>query len=366
MASIEDVARATGVSTATVSRALRGLGSVAEPTRLRVQHVAQSLGYVPSAAAASLASGRTKAVGLITPHVSRWFFAVCIETVEAVLRTRGYDVLLVILPPGGRTTPGPSRTLPPLRPMLEADLLRKRVDATVVLTLPLIPEELAVLQGLGHDLVYVGGIVPGLRSVGIDDVAVGRCATEHLLGLGHRDITFVGGSPTPGDWAPPQERFCGYQQAMASAGLVAHDVVSADLTLGDGRRIGADLLRRDRIPQALVCASDELAIGVLHELRAAGVSVPGEVSVVGVDDHPHAVLHGLTTIAQPVAEQAELAALWLLASLQPGEPVPSKPVPGEPAPGGPAPGEPSGPRAELLPTRLLVRRSTAAPSERPR
>ena len=181
VASIEDVARATGVSTATVSRALRGLASVAEPTRARVQLAAQSLGYVPSAAAASLASGRTKAVGLITPHVSRWFFAVCIETVEAVLRTEGYDVLLVQLPPGGRTSPGPSRNLPPSRPMLSADLLRKRVDATIVLTLPLLPDEVSVLQALGHELVYVGGVVPGLRSVGIDDVAVGRAATEHLL-----------------------------------------------------------------------------------------------------------------------------------------------------------------------------------------
>lgn len=344
MASIEDVARATGVSTATVSRALRGLASVAEPTRARVQLAAQSLGYVPSAAAASLASGRTKAIGVLTPHVSRWFFAVCIETVEAVLRTHGYDVLLVILPPGGRLSPGPARTLPPSRPMLESDLLRKRVDATIVLTLPLVPDELTVLQGLGHGLVYVGGVVPGLRSVGIDDVGVGRTATEHLLGLGHREVTFVGGSLSPADWAPPQERLRGYQQAMAAAGLPEQDVVSADLTVADGRRVAVEMLRRGQVPRAMVCASDEVAIGVLHELRVAGVDVPGEVSVVGVDDHPHAVLHDLTTIAQPVAEQAELATRWLLEGLDPTRP---RPAPDR------------GPAAELLPTRLVVRGSTA-------
>ena len=327
MASIEDVARATGVSTATVSRALRGLASVAEPTRARVQLAAQSLGYVPSAAAASLASGRTKAVGLITPHVSRWFFAVCIETVEAVLRTEGYDVLLVQLPPGGRTTPGPSRNLPPSRPMLSADLLRKRVDATIVLTLPLLPDEVRVLQDLRHELVYVGGVVPGLRSVGIDDVAVGRAATEHLLRLGHTEVVFVGGSLSRGDWAPPEDRLRGYRQAMTEAGLVPADELSIDLTVADGRRAVRDLLRRGRLPGALVCASDEVAIGALHELRLAGVDVPGRVSVVGVDDHPHAELHDLTTIAQPVAEQAELATRWVLDALEGTGPVHGR-VPG--------------------------------------
>lgn len=329
MTSIEDVARATGVSTATVSRALRGLTSVAEPTRVRVQLAAQSLGYVPSAAAASLASGRTRAVAVLTPHVSPWFFAVCIETVEAVLRTHGYDVLLVILPPS--------------RPPLEPDLLRKRVDATIVLTLPLVPEELETLQGLGHDLVYVGGAVPGLRSVGIDDVAVGRAATQHLLDLGHRDITFVGGTPSATGWTPPQQRCRGYLDALADHGIARSDVVGADLTVDDGRRVARELLSRRVRPAALVCACDEVAIGVLHELRVAGVDVPGRVSVIGVDDHPHAALHDLTTIAQPVAEQAELATRWLLGALVGG---------GD---------EVSDRGAERLQTRLVTRGSTGRP-----
>ena len=356
MASIEDVARATGVSTATVSRALRGLASVAEPTRARVQLAAQSLGYVPSAAAASLASGRTKAIGLLTPHVSRWFFAVCIETVEAVLRTHGYDVLLIQLPPGGRTTPGPARVLPPSRPMLNPDLLRKRVDATIVLTLPLLPDEVLVLQQLGHELVHIGGVVPGLRSVGIDDVAVGRTATAHLLGLGHRDVTFVGGSLSPGDWSPPQERFRGYRQTMAEAGLPEADVVNADLTVADGRRVVRQMLQQDRVPGAMVCASDELAIGVLHELRRAGVDVPGRVSVIGVDDHPHAELHDLTTIAQPVAEQAELGTRWLMDALRPEEGT--TPAVATAAAPGAAPAVAKPPQVHRLPTRLVIRAST--------
>ncbi len=105
------------------------------------------------------------------------------------------------------------------------------------------------------------------------------------------------------------------------------------------------LLRSGGLPRALLCASDELAIGVLHELRTAGVDVPGRVSVMGVDDHPHAELHGLTTIAQPVAEQAELAARWVVEAVRAGGrrgPV-VRTVPPEP---------------ERLATRLVVRAST--------
>ena len=313
MASIEDVARATGVSTATVSRALRGLASVAEPTRARVQLAAQSLGYVPSAAAASLASGRTKAIGLVTPHVSRWFFSVCIETVESVLRTHGYDVLLVILPPGDQLRPGPNEILPPKRQTLEADLLRKRVDATVVLTLPLVPDEIEALRGLGHAIVYVGTAVPGLPSFGIDDVAVGSTATQHLISLGHRDIVFVGSSgDASGGWAPPRERWRGYLQAMTAAGLDTTLPVTCDLTVSEGRRAAHELRARGRMPTGVVAASDEVAIGLLHELGAMGMQAPDDVSVIGVDDHPFAELYGLTTIAQPVAEQSEQAVRWLL------------------------------------------------------
>ena len=345
MASIEDVARATGVSTATVSRALRGLSSVAEPTRARVQLAAQSLGYVPSAAAVSLASGRTRAVGLVTPHVSRWFFAVCIETIEAVLRTRGFDVLLVILPPGDRVTPGPGEVLPPQRPALEADLLRKRVDATIVLTLPLVPEEVSTLQGLGQPLVYVGNIVPGLPSFGIDDVAVGRTATEHLLRLGHREIVFAGRGEVAGGWEPPWQRYQGHVEAVRAAGATELDPVAADLTVAEGRRTAAQLVARGALPTGVVAASDELAFGLVHQLRLLGVRVPEDVSVVGVDDHPHAELHDLTTIAQPVAEQAEHAVRWLLTTLL-GE-------------GAVRPG--CRPHAEQLPTTLVERGTTAAP-----
>ncbi len=351
VASIEDVARATGVSTATVSRALRGLSSVAEPTRMRVQESAVRLGYVPSSVAASLATGRTKAIGLVTPHVAKWFFSTAIETVEAILRTHGYDVLLIIMPPGQRATPGPMAGVPPWRPQLETELLRKRVDATIILSLPMVADEVALLHDLGQELVGIGPSVPGLPIMGIDDVEVGVTATQHLLDLGHTRLRFVGHNAEEVDWTPPQERYRGFTTALRRAGLTeAAPPLGSDLTVAEGRRAARAVLADNDLPTGLVCCSDEVAMGVLYELRRAGVAVPAQISVIGVDDHPHAELHDLTTVAQCVDEQAEAAVRWLLAGLgTPG--IPPRPLAAVPADG----------VLEYFPTHLIVRNTTSTP-----
>jgi DNA-binding LacI/PurR family transcriptional regulator len=125
-------------------------------------------------------------------------------------------------------------------------------------------------------------------------------------------------------------------------------MVDCDLTVEEGRRIGRRLVAEGGIATGLVCCSDELALGVIHELRAAGVRVPQDVSVIGVDDHPFAELSGLTTVAQPVAEQAEIAARWLVEVLAP---------PGR----GPAADGAAVLPVEQLPVSLVRRGTTASP-----
>lgn len=305
---IEDVARAAGVSTATVSRALRGLPHVSLATRDRVTGIAVGLGYVVSKSASNLATGRTHTVGVVTPHVARWFFAQAIESLEAELRERGFDVLLLVLPPGPMDD----------RPTFQPDRLRHRVDAVAVVTVPMTGGELDALRRLRLPTVFVGGSVPGLMSVRIDDIAVGRIATEHLISLRHRRIGHINGDPNePLNFTAPVDRRTGWRSAMESAGLIADHCldVPGHFTVEGGRDAMHHLLRLPDPPTAVFAASDEMAFGALTAARDAGLDVPRDLSVIGVDDHDLAVLWGLTTVRQPVNEQGRRAAGLLLRAL---------------------------------------------------
>ncbi|MDX6197472.1 MAG: LacI family transcriptional regulator, repressor for deo operon, udp, cdd, tsx, nupC, and nupG [Actinomycetota bacterium] len=303
---IEDVARAAGVSTATVSRALRGLPSVSAETQQIVRDAAAELGYVVSRSASSLASGRTLTVGLVTPYASRWYYATVIEAVERELRAVGYDALLV----------GVGASMTEDAEPFRAEVLRGRVDGLVILTAPLTGQELDGLRRLTVPIAFVGAGAPGAMSVRIDDLSVGRTATQHLLGLGHAKIAYVGGDPADRrNFAAPLDRRAGWLSAMREAGLdpPAPYAEISDFTAATGRQAMERLLELPERPTAVFAASDDIAFGVLSAARDAGCRVPGDMSVIGVDDHEISAAVGLTTIAQPVAEHGRLAAKLVLA-----------------------------------------------------
>ena len=330
---IDDVARTAGVSTATVSRALRGLPHVNEQTRAAVHRIALDLGYVPSKSASTLASGRTRTVGVVTPHIAKWYFAQAIEALEHELRAIGYDVLLLALPPGPTSR----------RPAFDPEALRQRVDAVAVLTVPLTGGELDGLRRLRLPMAFVGASVAGAMSVRIDDVAVGRTATEHLLALGHTRIGHIGGDPEEAlNFNAPVDRRAGWMSALRGAGLSPdHSLdVPGMFTVAGGRAAMRTLLALPDPPTAVFAASDEMAFGALTAVRDAGLRVPQDVSVIGVDDHELSELFALTTVGQPVAEQGRSAARMLLATLA-GTPAHSN-------------------EHLLLPTTLVERSTTAA------
>lgn len=332
MTGIKDVAREVEMSTATVSRALRGLPGVSEETRTRVRETARRLGYVPSPSAAGLASGQTRTVAVIVPWVTRWFFAAVVQGAEEVLRERGYDLLLYNLA-GDESA---------RHRVFETSLLTKRVDAVLVLSLKPSPDELARLEKIGRPVTIVGADVPGWATVRIDDEQAARCAVQHLAGLGHRRIAYVGGA-TEGvlDFTAPAARLAGFRAALAEAGL-AHDPaleVDGEFSVAGGTRAAQELLRRADRPSAVFAASDEMAIGVLRTARELGIRVPEDLSVIGIDDHEMAEIFDLTTVAQPVHEQGRVAAQQVLTALEGKHWVPEQVV---------------------LPTRLVVRRTTAA------
>jgi LacI family transcriptional regulator, repressor for deo operon, udp, cdd, tsx, nupC, and nupG len=333
VASIEDVARRAGVSIATVSRALRGLPDVASSTRERVLAAAAELNYVASPFAARLASGRTATVGLVVPFVNRWFFSEVIDTVEGALREADFDLLLYNLgTPSGRSR------------FFDVMPARKRVDGVLVASLVLDDAEFDALTGLDLPVGLLGIERPGFLSCRVDDVHGARTAVEHLLGLGHRRIALVGGdTDDPMAFTPPLDRRDAYRSALQAAGVELDPGLEqlGYFTVEGGADAMRTLLELPQRPTAVFAESDEMAYGALREITRAGLRVPDDVAVIGFDDHPFSQYLDLSTIRQPVREQALDVATRLLAAI--GDPAA---VPAD--------------AASVLPTELVVRGTTVA------
>jgi DNA-binding LacI/PurR family transcriptional regulator len=328
-ATIEDVAKLAGVSIATVSRSLRGLPDVAPATRDRVLTAARELNYVASPFAARLASGRTATVGVVVPFVNRWYFAEVLGAVEAVLHDRGYDLLLYNLgDPAGRQ-----------RFFAEMPV-RKRVDALVLASLVLTDAETESLRALGVPVGLLGVGNDQFHAVRIDDARSAAAAVAHLIGLGHTRIGLIGGETAdPMRFTPPHHRRRGYLEQLQAAGIEYDprlDVLGY-FTVDGGEAATAELLAQPNRPTALFAESDEMAYGAQRAIRRAGLRIPQDVAVVGFDDHVNAALFDLTTVRQPVAEQASMLTRLLLQLM---------PTPG------------AGPHEHVLPTELIVRGST--------
>lgn len=329
---IVDVARVAGVSTATVSRALRGLPNVTDATRERVRRAAEELGYVASPSASSLASGRTRTIGLISPWVAHWFFAHVIEGAERTLRVEDFDALLY--------TFDVQRDIRRLQ--VDPDVLRRRVDGVLVVGMPMETTEVESLEALGYPMVFVGAGAPGRVTVGVDDVGTARRAVGHLADLGHRVVAHVSGEPDDTlPWSPAVRRAEGWRAAVVERGLAGPEglEVHGHFDVAGGRASMHTLLDGRPDVTAVFAASDEMAMGAILAVRDRGMRVPQDVSVIGVDGHDMGEHLGLTTMAQNAHEQGMTAASMLLDMIT-GSPVPQEVV---------------------FPTHLVERSTTAPP-----
>jgi DNA-binding LacI/PurR family transcriptional regulator len=302
------------------------MAHVAPQTREVVMRAAVELGYpLPS-------RDRPGLVGVLVRFPTQWFFTHTVAAVEHTLCGTGFaPVLYNIGDPAGR------------RWFFEHVVPARELDALVVVATSFDEAERAALDGLDVPIVVVGGYAPGLMRVGIDDVEGARVATRHLLALGHRDIGLIGFAPegTVGEDTSSARRK-GLAQALDEAGVsqCPEWTVERESTVRGGIRAAEDLLSLPRLPSAVFAMTDEMALGALWTLRRAGIAVPGQMSMIGFDDHEMAEFSDLTTIRQPVREQAEKATAMLLDRLA----------------GGPG----AGGHLEL-PTRLVVRRTTGPP-----
>lgn len=293
------------MSTATVSRALRGMPNVSEVTRLRVEGVARRLGYRPSPSASALATGRTRTIGLLTPWINRWFFSNVIEGAERRLRSAGYDALLYsfAVSEEGRT------------PRVDPEVLRRRVDGVLVVGLPLEAAEVRAIEALAVPIVFVGTGRGEHPVVGIDDVSLAVAATRYLLLLGHRNIGHITGTPDDlRSWTPPVDRRLGWESALRDAGVQAEPTWEeyGFFDIEGGTASTHRLLDRHPELTALFVASDEMAMGAMLAARERGLRIPEDLSLMGVDGHEISELVGLTTMAQPVEAQGAAAAQAVL------------------------------------------------------
>jgi DNA-binding LacI/PurR family transcriptional regulator len=333
---IYDVAQRAGVSKSLVSLVLRGSPHVSGARREAVEAAIEELGYRPSRAAAALASQRTRTVGVLIDDFHNPWFVELLGGLRSVLDPAGYTASVADLQLDAASGRNPVD-----------GFLAQHVDALVVAAEPgpgaldgvRVPIVVAGTRELGtaHDGARPGG-GPVADVVAGDDELGARLATEHLIGLGHRQIGHLTGRSGPG-----LHRRRGYEAAMAAAGLTprvtGEDGGTAET---DGYAAARTLLDADPTLTAIVAGNDVMAVGALAALRERGLSVPGDVSVVGHDDSPLAAYRylQLTSVDGHSREVGAAAARTLLSRLD----HPDAP-----------------PHRELLTPELVVRGSTARP-----
>lgn len=301
---IRDVARVAGVSTATVSRALRGLENVDPATRDRIVSIAREMQFSVSPVASRLATGRAGTIGIVTPFIARWYFTEVFAGVEEGLQP--FDVNLILHSTGRGTSP--------VHPVRAHERMRRRVDGILVIGLPASLATAEGLLGLDVPVVLLGSCSPGMSSVSIDDRLGARTAVEHLIEHGHERIGLISGEPLPTVFVPENDRLAGYLDALARHGLPTDEALREPgyFAVRGGERAMETLLALRPRPTAVFCMSDETAFGAMHTMSRQGLTPGRDIAIVGFDGHDLAEAFDLSTVAQPVRDLGRLAARQLM------------------------------------------------------
>lgn len=330
-ATIKDVAREAGVSVATVSRFFNNSGPVKQETAQRIEEVARRMRYAPNSAAQSLSTRRTSTIGVLLPDLHGEFFSEVIRGIDQTVQRSGWHMLL--------------SSSHNERSEIEAALraMRGRVDGLIVMSPDLDPDILATNLPDRLPIVLMNCVMddPAYDSLNIDNYGGARAVTEHLLEVGHRRIAVITGPARNHDAA---ERLRGFRDALRDGGVsgYAGDEYAGDFSESAGYAGARALLESAQRPSAIFACNDAMAIGALGGLREAGVRVPEDVAVAGFDDIPIAryVSPPLTTVRVSISRLGECAAERLFRAIESaGDHQPVQ---------------------EVLPTELVVRRSSGA------
>ncbi|MGL5244607.1 MAG: LacI family DNA-binding transcriptional regulator [Sarcina sp.] len=304
-ASIKDVAKEAGVSIATVSRVLNDIDVVNEETKKKVLEAIKKLGYRPNIVARSLKTQRTRTVGILVPDISTQFYPEIVRGAEDVANIYNYNVMLC----------NSDFDLEKEKEYLRV-LKEKMVDGVLYMSSSLNDNILELINELDLKTVLVetkdkNGELP---SVTIDNISATYDSTNYLLDKELNKLAFIGVKQDGNTaWA---QRFEGYKKALEERAIEIDEELMyfGNLKIKTGYEGIIEILERGTMPEGVICASDEIAIGVINALRDKGVKVPEEVSVIGFNDiySAQVVYPRLTTVAQPMYDMGSIAMRMLI------------------------------------------------------
>ncbi len=304
---IYDVAKKAGVSIATVSKVINQTGRISEKTIKKVNEVMMELDYQPSSVAAALTGKKTYTIGVLVPDISNPFFAEVARAFENSARAAGYTLFLC------------STDHQTEREHEYIDLLfKKQVDGIIIATE--LNDTKLVKKIVKHDVPLVLFSVdhPSISThvVTIDNVRGGYIAGTYLIEKGHQSVTII----TEKDRKSSEGRLAGFKQALTEANLSLENqsIISCYSTVEDSRRASKQLLSLPNRPTAVFACTDLIGVSLINEARKQGLSIPGDLSVIGFDNTIYADIAepGLTTIEQPISQMATSTFEQLLKSMK--------------------------------------------------
>ena len=304
---IRDVARLAGVSYQTVSRVLNEHPSIRPSTKQRVLDVITEIGYRPNQAARALVTSRSRTIGVLTSQNAHYGSTTSVTAIEHAAREAGYRITVTSIATSESSS---------IKSALE-QLQTQAVEAIVV-----IAPQVRVLEAIRELEITVPYVtlqnadIGGEHSMSVDQVAGARMATQHLIDLGHTEIMHISG---PQDWIEAEARMQGYLDAINASDLRTRAPILGDWSSHFGYYAGLELLKY-RDFTAVFASNDQMALGFMHACWDSGLTVPGDISVVGFDDIPEAqhFYPPLTTVRQNFTEIGRRAVSLLLTELHGG------------------------------------------------
>ncbi len=334
MPTIHDVAKRAGVGSITVSRVINNSGYFSPETRKRVEKAIAELGYVPNSLARSLRSRKTNSVALMVADITNPFFTTLARGVEDAANKAGYTVIFC------NTDKSQAKEEEYINV-----LLQKRVDGLLLVPTQNSDHAIRRIQKHGTPVVVLDRQVPNINvdTVRCNSVQGAYDLTRYLLSLGHKEIAVISGKL---GIATADDRVAGYRKALAEANIDLDEqyIIRGELTPEGGYSMTTQAISLPQRPTALIATNNFITIGAMKALQEAGLGVPADIALVGFDDLPPAMVTFpfFTVISQPAYEMGTKAMELLLTRLE-GEETDSY-------------------EEVLLPTQLIVRRSSGEPA----